>query len=508
MLTAWQTIKGLPRQKQLALGAAAIAVAIGMAVLVNTASAERMTLLYAGLEVGTASEVIAELEQEGVDYELRGETIFVAESDRDIVRLRLAGKGLPRQSVQGYELLDGVSAFSTTSEMYNATYWRAKEGELTRTILAMPGILSARVHIAVPSRSSFTRRGAMPTASVTVSTASRPDSAKAEAIQYLVALSVPDLDPSEVVVIDARHGIVAGNDKAAEVMPSRMAMDRTLELEQRILNLLEARLGPGNARVSVNVDVDRDVERTSSVSIDPDSRVLRSRTIDEMAEDNQGGGSAITVASNLPQNTSAPNDARRSTRENSRESVTYEFSETRTETERLPGTIRRISVAAVLNADALQQSNGTALTAEAQQELISNFNALIAAVAGFDESRGDVLQIEIMPFSPVEVPEMVPAPTLVEQMIRQYGWSGAQLALLALVIIILGIGVIRPLISQPKRTEEETRQPALTNDPEGGSAPQPDPVELLNERASDREKDAADLLFEWLADDRKVAVND
>jgi flagellar M-ring protein FliF len=509
LLAVWQTIQGLSRTKQAALAGAAATVALSMVLLVSSVNSERMTLLYSGLDPSHASEVVAQLDQQGVTYELRGETIFVPEADRDLVRIRLAGQGLPRQSVQGYELLDSVSAFSTTSEMYNATYWRAKEGELTRTILAMPNILSARVHIAVPTRSGFSRNSAAPTASVTVSTSSRPDAAKAEALQYLVALSVPDLDPSEVVVIDARHGIIAGDDASIQAIPSRVEADRTQELEQRILHLLEARLGRGNARVSVNVEVDRDLERTSIKSIDPDSRVLRSRTIDEMAEDSQGGAGQITVASNLPQNDGAQAEPRRSTRENTRESVIYDFTEIRTETERLPGAISKVSIAAVVNADALLRPDGTPLPPASQEEILSNFNELIAAVAGLDAGRGDQLQIEVMPFTPVEIPEMVEAPTMVEQMVRQYGWSGAQLALLALVVIVLGLGVIRPILTRPGpsalsdevKSEDEAEVPTA-------SPPEPDPVDLLKERAADREAEAANLLLDWLNEDRRAAVND
>ncbi len=506
-MSAWQTIQGLSRPKQAGLAGSVAAVAIAMAVLVSSASSERMTLLYSGLESRNASEVIAELEQQGVRYDLRGETILVSERDRDLIRIRLAGQGLPRQSVQGYELLDSISAFSTTSEMYNATYWRAKEGELTRTILAMPGILSARVHIAVPARSAFSRQSSVPTASVTISTSSQPDAAKSQALQYLVALAVPGLDPSEVVVIDARHGILVGNHDGADAMPSRLAADRTVELEQRVLRMLEARLGQGNARVSVNLEVERDLERIATVSIDPNSRVLRSRTSDEMAEDSQGGNGQITVASNLPQEEAPQANRRRSTRENIRETVNYDFSETRTEIERLPGATKRVSVAAVINADAVAGPDGEPLAAEAQAKLLEEFNALISAVVGLDAARGDTIEIELMPFSPVEIPDLVEAPSLVEQMVRDYGWSGAQMLLLSLVVLVLGVGVIRPLVTRP--------QPGAANtaggiDADGGGEPaeELDPLDLLNTRATDQEEQAASLLLDWLGTRQGAAVNE
>ena len=112
---------------------------------------------HSGLEPQYAGEIIEELDQSGIRYEIQGGAIFIPEGKRDQVRFALAKEGLPRQSVQGYELLDEVNGFSVTSEMYNASYWRAKEGELTRTILAIPGITSARVHIGASLRSGFSR---------------------------------------------------------------------------------------------------------------------------------------------------------------------------------------------------------------------------------------------------------------------------------------------------------------------------------------------------------------
>jgi hypothetical protein len=107
-------------------------------------------LLYSGLDASVTGEIIDELDKRGTRYEIKGDAILVPQKDRDSVRFALARDGLPKQSVQGYELLDNVNGFSVTSEMYNAAYWRAKEGELTRTILAVPGS-SRRGSISAPA---------------------------------------------------------------------------------------------------------------------------------------------------------------------------------------------------------------------------------------------------------------------------------------------------------------------------------------------------------------------
>ncbi|RQP06242.1 MAG: flagellar M-ring protein FliF, partial [Paracoccus sp. BP8] len=131
------------------------------------ASRPGMALLYSGLDPQQSGAVMAAVEKSGVPYEIRGDSIWVAESRRDALRMTLAGEGLPSAGGTGYEILDGMSGFGTTSQMFDAAYWRAKEGELARTILALPNVKAARVHLAVPQGRGY-RREAEATASVTL----------------------------------------------------------------------------------------------------------------------------------------------------------------------------------------------------------------------------------------------------------------------------------------------------------------------------------------------------
>ena len=128
------------------------------------ATTPNMALLYSGLEQGAAGEVVARLEQSGIPFEVRGGAIYVPQAQRDQLRMTLARDGIPANGSAGYELLDSLSGFGTTSQMFDAAYWRAKEGELSRTISASPWIRSARVHIATPSSRAFARN-IKPTAS-------------------------------------------------------------------------------------------------------------------------------------------------------------------------------------------------------------------------------------------------------------------------------------------------------------------------------------------------------
>lgn len=504
-------LRSLSLQRQIILGVAVLGVLAAMTFLVRGTMKEPMSLLYAGLDPGRAGEVMTELDQLGVDYEIRGEAIFIQQSARDKTRFALARDGLPRQSVQGYELLDDVNGFSVTSEMYNASYWRAKEGELTRTILTTPGIDSARVHIGASLRSGFSRSQPTQTASVTLSSARRISPGQAEAIQYLVALAVSGLNPEDVVVIDPRHGILAGPNKETFEAPSVVAETEAGSIEQKIRRLLTARLGDGNAEVSVNVDVSRERQTISDVRFDPESRVIRSRTTNDASETSQGGAGNITVASNLPQGAGAGGGGE-STRKNSGETIAYELNEIRTQTERLPGQIERVSVAVLLNQQALGIDLTAADAAAQLDETRADFETLIRSAAGLDLARGDTISIELMPFQELPEVEMTPAPGMVQRLLEQHLWSAVQAIFLGVIVLALGFGVMRPMLSQGDGAAGRAREGGTVG--ADGSVeddlfgPVSDPIDYLKDYTSENQEQTAALLQDWLKEDRKAAVNE
>ena len=499
-------LKALPVSRQLMLALAVLGVVAAMAFMVQGAMKKPMGLLYSGLDASVTGEIIDELDKRGTKYEIRGDAIFVPQDDRDAVRFALARDGLPKQSVQGYELLDNVNGFSVTSEMYNAAYWRAKEGELTRTILAVPGVQSARVHIGASLRSGFTRSEPAQTASVTISTLHDLTRSQAQGIQYLVALAVSGLSPDEVAVIDLKKGIIAGPGMASAEQPGAQAETQESQLEQKILRLLEARVGAGNARVSVSVDVTHERQKTSAVTYDPDSRVIRSRTTGDVNETAGGTSAALTVSSNLPQATSPGGSQSNSTTKNSSESVSYEINETRTETEKMPGEVERISVAVLVNNQVLGLDPAAPDAATANEQMVADFRNLVTSAVGLNLSRGDNLTVEFMPFQAAPDEELVTAPSMVDQLMQRYLWSGIQILVLGLVVIVLALGVVRPLLKQPKPAA--LGMDGAGPDEAGEGAAVADPFVSLKDYALERQDDAAAILQEWLNEDRKVAVNE
>lgn len=446
MIDTWQALD--LRRRVVLLGALALTF-IAVLSLAQIATKPSMALLYSGLDPAAAGEVVGMLEQMNVESEVRGDAIYVSEGARDRVRLALARDGLPRQGQAGYELLDEISGFSATTDMFNAAYWRAKEGELARTVIAAPGVRSARVHIAVPNRRPFARAGAGPTASVTVTTSSGSLGVdQAMAIRYVVALAVADLSPDQVAVIDGAGKVILapGTDNPLSSASSQ-ASDREAKIKAEVEELLSARVGRDRVRVSVTVETDREAETVTERVIKPETRVTIHSNTEEISDSAQGSNGAVTVASNLPAGDANANNERQSARTESREQVNYDYTIQNRETTRQAGAIRRVSVAVLVDGVIVPNADGEGEWQPRPQAELDTLRELVVAAVGFDADRGDVVTVESMAFQPDATPGALVEVSPIMRFIERNAMTMIQLAFLGVVAIVLSMTVIKPLLA-------------------------------------------------------------
>ena len=524
--SVWTNLNG--RRKLIAIGAS-IAVFTAVLFLSRSASSTDMSLLYAGLDNGAAGEVITALDQRGIAYDVRGTSIFVPSIDRDSLRMTLASEGLPANSSQGYELLDSLSGFGTTSQMFDAAYWRAKEGELARTMLTSPHIRAARVHISATSAQPF-RREQAPTAAVNITSVNGTlDTAQADALRYLVASAVPGLSPIDVAVIDGVGGLISGSDNNGINPDSQEKAD---EIRMRVERLLTARVGPGNTVVEVSVDTVLESESIIERRFDPETRVAISTDVQESSTSSQDtGGGDVTVASNLPDGDGA-GAAGTATNENSetRAVTNYEVSETQREILRSPGAIKRLTVAVLVNDITTFNDAGEPVVTVRPAEELEALQELVSSAVGFDAERGDNITIRSMAFDPLPVQgtdalESVPlsAPLNMMRLI--------QTGVLAVVALVLGLFVVRPILTSsnpsPPQLDNSGKAtgPALVGNDgsiiegavsdvsgslnakdiseratarKAGEIGEESPVERLRELIDDRRDEAIQVLQSWI----------
>lgn len=537
LLSVWT---GLDLQRKIILVVATGAVFFGVLAMSRMVNSPSMTLLYAGLESGAAGDVVRSLEQRGVIYEVRGGAIFVDSSQRDELRLTLASEGLPANGNKGYELLDSLSGFGTTSQMFDAAYWRAKEGELARTIVASPKISMARVHIASTGSSPF-QRGVTPKASVQITpNGGELGTQHAKAIRFLVASAVAELDPDDVAVIDANGTLIGNSDEA----PVAGDDDKAKALKERVERLLEARVGFGNAVVEVSVETVNESEEIRERRFDPEGRVAISTDTEERSSNSsEAGGGDVTVASNLPDREGGGGDSATSQNSETRERVNYEVSETETAILRAPGAIKRLTVAVLVNDVSSVSADGQTATEPRSEEEMSALRELVESAVGFDESRGDVITIKSMALQSISPTGTEASQSLMDQ-IHIDVMSAIQMAVLAIVTLILGLFVIKPLLSRPPQNNDaapglvgppltqspDEGLPALTGeiaesgsdlpeldlggqfgdlpdlpglpDMSGGDSNSNDPVDRLRTMIGERQEESVQILRTWLEEER------
>lgn len=514
----------LDSRKRVLVGLATIAMFAAVLALSRMATNPSLSLLYAGLDGAPAGEVVSALEQTGVAYEIRGGSIFVDSTQRDQLRMTLASQGLPANSAQGYELLDSLTGFGTTSQMFDAAYWRAKEGELARTIMASPGVQSARVHIAQSSSNPF-QRDVKPTASVSISSSSGMTSDQARALKFLVASAVPGLMADEVAIINGQGELVGTEDDKV----SSTSDDKATALRERVQRLVEARVGHGNAVVEVSVDTNTESESIVERSFNPDSRIAISVDTQETTNtSNETGGGDVTVASNLPEGDAGGDGNSSSQNSETRERVNYEVSQTTREIIRAAGAIKRISVAVLVNGTQVTGADGAQTFAPLPEEELQSLRDLVASAVGFDEPRGDSITIRSMQFEPREVAGTLGQEPSIWQSFVFHPVHLIQMAVLGLVALILGLFVVRPVLtSRPMPAlpppSPEAQLPAkmapgganlraLTGEIDdgkghftdiavvnsGGSPAGEDPVDRLRNLIGERQEETVEILRSWL----------
>ena len=531
-LDVWMKL-GLKRQ--IIVIAATGAMFFAILAMARMTTAPSMTLLYAGLESSAAGDVVRSLEQRGVTFEVRGGSIFVDNKQRDELRLTLASEGLPANGNRGYELLDQLTGFGTTSQMFDAAYWRAKEGELARTIVASPAISMARVHIASTGSNPF-QRGVTPKASVSLTpNGGSISAAQAKAVRFLVASAVAGLSPDDVAVIDANGALIGVTEETA---PPFGGDDKAHVLRERVQRLLEARVGFGNAVVEVSVDTVTESEAIRERSFDPEGRVAISSDTEERTNTAEGnGGGDVTVASNLPDQNDAGGDKSSSQNSETRERINYEVSETEREIIRAPGAIKRLSVAVLVNETTVLNDVGEPVSEPRDPAEMEALRELVSSAVGFDADRGDIITLKSMALQSVAPSGTEARVSLVDQLDLDL-LSAIQMLVLAVVTLILGLFVIRPVLTpQPTavpalagstgedaRTRNESATGASGNlpavfdaedlgDPQSFGAFKPannlqnpehegprsqDPVERLRSMIGERQDETVEILRGWL----------
>jgi flagellar M-ring protein FliF len=466
-------LKTLGAGRIMAMGAVTIALIGFFAYLILRVTAPQMVPLFTELSVEDSSAIIKDLERQAIPFELKSEgTIVLVPKDRVTrLRMKLAEGGLPKGGGVGYEIFDKSDALGATSFVQNINHLRALEGELARTIRAIDRVQTARVHLVLPERVLFSRDKAEPSASIVLKVRGSLEPQQVRAIRHLVATAVNGLKPQRVSVVDETGRLLA-DGSADDTAGGANAEERKLAFERRLRDQVESIVtsvvGPGRARVQLTADFDFNRITQTSDKFDPESRVVRSsQTREEIMAGADPASSPVSVGNELPGAAQARQAAEatqpRDQNRKSEEIVNYEISRT-TKTEVIEGgRVNRISVAVVVDGNYTRNDKGESAYEPRSKEEIDRIAALVRSANGFDQKRGD--QVEVANLRLAEAPSAIPAGEPAGllsflQFTKDDIMRGIELAVMMILGLLVLLLVVRPAIRRIMTPEDVPALPA------------------------------------------------
>ena len=536
-------LQDIPALRQLALlGIVAVAIALGLWLFFFTQKPDYVPV-FAGLDPKSTNEASELLMTSQIPFRIDPGTgaLAVPVERLSEAKLALASAGLPGNADKGFESMQGDQGFGTSQFVENARYQHALETELARTIANLRPVREARVHLALPKPSAFTRQKEPASASVVLQLKSGQalEQNQVDAIVHLVSSSIPGLPTANVTVVDQFGRMLSNPDPTSEAAIGAKQFDQQRRQEavyvQRIQELLEPMAGPGRVSAQVSVDMDFNQTEEAREVYGPEASVVRSEQVSEMSTAG-GAGAPGAVAQGVPGSVAntpgapgaAPGAAAPAAAggPSSRTAVrNFEVDRTLTHTRQAPGRIRRVTAAVLVDNVAGAPGKGKdakpttrALTAAE----LKRIETLVQQAIGFDAQRGDAVSVVNAPFARDELAGAEDAPPIWQDP-RAQGLLRTILGGLALLAVILF--VIRPTFRQlvaprsPQRATDTTAELVGDDDVQvslgaaqapGLQGPVPgvpqmlsfdDKVEVARQAVATDPKRVANVIKDWVAAD-------
>jgi flagellar M-ring protein FliF len=469
------------KQIGLLVGIAA-SVALGASVLLWTGDPELRPLRP--MEAQERYNVIQYFEQEGIYYRMdeRG-NIMVMKNEYTDIDMRMTVAGIAPEAGKTQDFLNQEQSFGVSQRLEKAKLARQQEIYLSETIQSFTGIKAAKVHLAIPKQNIFVKDRRRPSASVFLNLSNRRTlgDEQVRSIVDLVSGSVPELEANRVTVTDQFGRLYnSGNSTDAD---SRSRKEFEIEAKRqsmysnRISEIMEQLVGPGNYSVQVNVDMDFTAKEQTQQKYNPDLPAIRSERV---IEDTNSSGGAQGVPGALtnqpPANANIPEVAN-GQGAGANENVSskrmeaernFDLDTTISHTRAQVGVVERISVAVSINykddtasldpttpaqpatddADAAETATAAASTPAKvpyKPEELANIERLIKGAIGYNPMRGDLVEVISVPFFDYEAILEVVEPSFYES---EWFWTSIKWSVALLSIMTIIFGVFRPAMKR------------------------------------------------------------
>jgi flagellar M-ring protein FliF len=497
--------------------------ALGIAALLAVFVALAMTMksgdykvLFANVSEKDGGAIVERLTQMNVPYRFAegSGTIMVPAAQVYDLRLKLSAAGLPKGSVNGYELLD-KTPFGQTQGQERINVQRALEGELTRTIQSLSSVQTARVHLALPNQNGFFREQQKPSASIVL--ALHPgrtlDRGQVAGIVHLVSSSVPELSAKAVSVIDGSGALLSGDGAPAQGLDTQQLQylrDVEANYTKRVIDLIEPVVGRDNLRASVTAELDFSQTELTAEEYKPNQgenpASVRASKVEESTQPgpNTPAGVPGAQSNQPPVPATAPINGQAQAMQgaqggNANGASTRREAETRYEVDRTvrvtrgaTGTVRRLNAAVVVNHRSGTDAKGKPITTPLSAEELEKLTALVQQGIGFKQDRGDSVRVVNAPFRTETAAPSDEGPIWQRPWVQDLLRSGATPFALVLVALIALFGFVRPALKAATAPPPEPvggRVDEVVDD--GAALPAPDGLPQLEAPRANEKLEAA-----------------
>ncbi|HZS90587.1 MAG TPA: flagellar basal-body MS-ring/collar protein FliF [Chloroflexota bacterium] len=504
----WRQMTWAQRLSLLGVAGASV---MAIAVLVLWANTPSYGVLFSGLSADDAGAITTQLTQSKIPYQLAngGTTILVPQDVVDNTRIQLASQGLPQGGVVGFSLFDKSNIFQGDSFTEQVNYQRALEGELTRTIGQISGIVYDRVNIVLPQQQLFSSQQTSPSASVLLKFApgSTLSDAQIGGIQHLVASSVEGLKPDAVTVVDGNGAILSSNGSLDGAGASGLtALDAQTRyasnLEAQLTAMLETVLGPGRAVVHVSDTMDWTQRESTANTYAPQSAYspITQSHVAEISSTvpSESAGGIPGLASNVPSYGTSGSISSSVLQRQRTADFQYANSETITKVVQAPGQITQLSVAVLLDR-------------VSDPRTIAALRQAITSAVGLNRQRGDQLSISSVSFDQTAAAAATKAVALQQQrafIVEIVRWAALIVVPLILLILLMRLLVPRrPKASMAEATVQVSEQHApLLPAPDNAQPPAAKHHDMIRQSmahlARENPEVVADVISRWIEEDR------
>lgn len=368
-------------------------------------------LLYADLDLREAGQLVDALDKAHIAHQEQGggQTVLVPAGDVARARLLLAKDGLPSGGSIGYEIFDRGDSLTSSQFQQEMNQTRAMEGEIARSIRMISGVRAARVHLVMPKRQPFSHQQQDAQASVVLTMAggARMDREGVQSVLNLISAAVPGLRARNIALIDSRGDLLAragepGASEGAEAAQTAEELRHKTEqrLSRSVEDLLERSLGTGHVRAEAAVQMDFDQLHETQESYNPDQQVVRStQTNSDNSKSTEPADKPTSVANNLPNADAAAAQGQAGSQEQKQDETTnYEIGKTVRTTVHDQPQIRRISLAVMVDGTTTPDADGKPVWHERSAEELARIATIARSAVGFDEKRGDKVEVVAMRF--------------------------------------------------------------------------------------------------------------